>query len=505
MTRIPLTIGIATYQDPGLWFTLEALEMYHPRVNYLVIDNAPEPSREDRGVTQAVGGTYLHRPDLVGTSAPRDALFRLAETEWVLCIDSHVLLEPGAVQALLDFIELYPESNDLIQGPIVWSSGPVVSTHWKPTTPLGLWGTWDTYPCWQQDALFDIPMMGLGLFAMRKKAWPGFHRLFTGFGGEEGYIHEKIRRQGGRCLCLPRLLWRHKFRGMESGEPPPPYPLTKEDHTWNLLIGHRELGIDATELIRHEMGWSSDGTFASLVAEAEKVQPFGQEAKLKRLRLLGVWYSNNTAPVPLLQNSLKCVHQAQKQCRFHDVDIRASSWYRIPNNPFRCRVGRPKNSGHAAMIEQIFSCFSMTEDVSQYDGIVFLEHDVLYPPNYFDRIGDALTSGVDVVCDLNYEGLNETGWLPVKVRMEPLHQMGMRTDFAVSLLQNRQKDCAAGGFVCLEPYARPEWIRLSPTGLMPAIHVNHTQGRFTNYGEVCYEPSGVKNHPFWGNSKLWWS
>ena len=44
---------------------------------------------------------------------------------------------------------------------------------------------------------FDIPMHGLGLFACRRAAWPGFHPKFRGFGGEEGYIHEKFRQCGG--------------------------------------------------------------------------------------------------------------------------------------------------------------------------------------------------------------------------------------------------------------------------------------------------------------------
>ena len=50
---------------------------------------------------------------------------------------------------------------------------------------------------------FDIPMQGMGLFACRRAAWPGFNPGFRGFGGEEGYIHEKFRQAGGRTLCLP--------------------------------------------------------------------------------------------------------------------------------------------------------------------------------------------------------------------------------------------------------------------------------------------------------------
>ena len=50
---------------------------------------------------------------------------------------------------------------------------------------------------------FEITMQGLGLFACRRDAWPGFHPEFRGFGGEEYYIHEKFRRNGAKVLCLP--------------------------------------------------------------------------------------------------------------------------------------------------------------------------------------------------------------------------------------------------------------------------------------------------------------
>ena len=58
---------------------------------------------------------------------------------------------------------------------------------------------------------FPIPGQGLGFFACRKAAWPGFNPNTWGFGGEELYIHEKFRRQGGQALCLPACRWLHRF------------------------------------------------------------------------------------------------------------------------------------------------------------------------------------------------------------------------------------------------------------------------------------------------------
>ena len=62
-----------------------------------------------------------------------------------------------------------------------------------------MYGTWDNSGLADDpDAPpFEIPMQGMGLFACRRAAWPGFNQAFRGFGGEEWYIHEKFRRADG--------------------------------------------------------------------------------------------------------------------------------------------------------------------------------------------------------------------------------------------------------------------------------------------------------------------
>ena len=89
-------------------------------------------------------------------------------------------------------------------------------------------------------------MMGLGLFAMRTAAWVGFNPLFRGFGGEEGYLHEKVRQAGGKCWCLPALQWLHRFSRPEGV----PYRLAVPDRILNYLIGHH-LELDQQVIIDH--------------------------------------------------------------------------------------------------------------------------------------------------------------------------------------------------------------------------------------------------------------
>jgi uncharacterized membrane protein YphA (DoxX/SURF4 family) len=246
-----LTIGMATYDDfDGVYFTLQALRLYHDLDNteLLVVDNYGCPHTRDLVQTWA-RGTYVLANDVVGTAIAKDTVFRNASGTAVLCCDSHVLFEPGVVARLKRFYRDHPTCDDLLQGPLVYDDGELVSTHFDPVWRDQMWGIWATDPRGRDPGgePFEIQMQGLGVFSCRTEAWPGFHPGFRGFGGEEGYIHEKFRRAGRRCLCLPWLRWMHRF-GRPRGTP---YPLTVEDKLRNYVLGHAELGLDLEPVLEH--------------------------------------------------------------------------------------------------------------------------------------------------------------------------------------------------------------------------------------------------------------
>lgn len=251
-----LTIGMAVYEDyDGLYFTLQALRYYHQdadpqRIEYLIIDNCPGGAHSEctkNLVEKHVwNGRYINTDKIKGT-AVRDLLFEEANTELVMCMDSHVLVEPGGIRALLNFYDNNPDSDDLIQGPLVYDNIYNMSTHMEPEWLNGLYGNW---ACDERGAdkfgePFDIPAQGLGLFSCRKRAWPGFNRRFSGFGGEEFYIHEKFRQQGKRTLCLPALRWVHRFERPNGTK----YRLVWEDRVRNYLIGRKELGLPIQDVL----------------------------------------------------------------------------------------------------------------------------------------------------------------------------------------------------------------------------------------------------------------
>ncbi len=248
---VALTIGMATYDDfDGVYFTLQSLRLYQDLedTELLVVDNYG-CDHTQRLMENWVKGRYVRAAELVGTAAPRERVFAEAHGEAVLCCDSHVLFAPGAIARLKTYYRDHPDTRDLLQGPILADDLQTVRTHMDPVWRDEMWGIWATDPRGEdpEGAPFEIPMQGLGVFSCRREAWPGFHPRFRGFGGEEGYIHEKVRQRGGRVLCLPWLRWGHRF-GRPRGVP---YPLSVEDKLWNYLIGHDELGLDLTPVLEH--------------------------------------------------------------------------------------------------------------------------------------------------------------------------------------------------------------------------------------------------------------
>jgi hypothetical protein len=251
-----LTIGMATYDDyDGVYFTVQALRMYHPEVmddvELLVIDNHPEGIASDalKGLDGWIPN-YRYFPYRAwrGT-AVRDLVFREASGEYVLCLDAHVLIVPGAIQKLLCYFDAHPHTTDLLQGPLLYDDLDSISTHFNPEWRSSMFGTWDADERGRDlDAPpFEIPMQGLGLFACRRAAWLGFNPKMRGFGGEEGYIHAKFRQIGARTLCLPFLRWTHRFT-RPSGVP---YPFATEDRLRNYVLALRELGQDEGDFVAH--------------------------------------------------------------------------------------------------------------------------------------------------------------------------------------------------------------------------------------------------------------
>lgn len=270
-----LTIGMATYDDyDGVYFTIQSLRTNQPELagdlEFVVIDNHPDGpcSQALSDLGKSVGCyRYVPRGEWTGT-AMRNAVFEEASSSFVLCLDSHVLIAPGALTKLVAFFEANPDSRDLLQGPLVYDDLTNIATHMDPQWRAGMFGTWASDPrgCDPSAAPFEISMHGLGLFAMRRSAWPGFNPMFRGFGAEEGYIHEKVRQRGGRILCLPFLRWLHRFNRPFRL----PYVNRWEDRMRNYFIGFTELGLDTAYMEAHFADLLGEETAARILADIRR-------------------------------------------------------------------------------------------------------------------------------------------------------------------------------------------------------------------------------------------
>lgn len=261
-----LTIGMSCFDDfDGVWFTIQSIKMYHSEciddINFVVIDGNPDSSHGKSceklisKLTNKHGNNGLYVKNVSWPStASRDYVFQFAKTPYVMCIDSHVMVQPGAIKKLIQYYDDNPFCNNLLQGPLLDDDMQPFANCMEPKWDYNMYGTWlnDTSKN-DADKPYEIDMMGLGLFSCRKQAWPGFHPDFRGFGGEEGYIHRKFKKSGNKTLMLPWLKWVHRF-DRPNGVP---YRNEYIDRVKNYLLGWVELG-DSTNEIKEYYSKSND-------------------------------------------------------------------------------------------------------------------------------------------------------------------------------------------------------------------------------------------------------
>lgn len=316
MSAKKLTVAMSTFDDSeGAYWSVQSIRLYHPEVlsetEFLILDNSPDSPHGK--VLERFSGWVKDSLRIVPVrdargTAMRTRLFDLAETPYVLCMDSHVMLAHGSLRQLIDGMDSGRDEGNLLQGPMFYDNLTMAShmAHVWRGGMLGIWAAAWQCPCGyvfqtaerkERDANwlefqtislphtrlerchwcdapfptgvrwegherhvaeagfspavdgdpFEIPAHGLGLFACRKDVWPGFNPGFRDFGGEECYIHEKFRQMGKTTVCLPFLRWLHRFERVAGV----PYPAPWESRIMNYLIGHAELGWNPQPVLEH--------------------------------------------------------------------------------------------------------------------------------------------------------------------------------------------------------------------------------------------------------------
>ena len=194
-----------------LWFTLQGLAHagFGEASEIIVVDNEPDGDVEevcryyDRPWLR-----YIPAGEVASVNYPRTVGAEQATGDWLLTIDSHVLLQPGTFDDLSKRIAAgsYPEGALVHFG--ISFGGPNVYGGYRLTLEENFWGAWELLLPEGCADPYHVAASGNWALLTRRADWQrlgGFNPGFRGYGGDEIYIQLKYWRQGGQVLLDPAL------------------------------------------------------------------------------------------------------------------------------------------------------------------------------------------------------------------------------------------------------------------------------------------------------------
>ena len=207
---------------------------------------------------------------------------------------------------------------------------------------------------------------------------------------------------------------------------------------------------------------------------------------------LGIFYSNNTNPktFPAIEKSLETIEKAADGV----ADIITCVWNPIPNNPFVELTSWMQSGGHLNQLMQIMQCLYYARQTGEYEWVSFLEHDVMYPEDYFKFKDDGYLNCV--FTNMNYIGLCEKGFQKRKQDDQRFHQMTMRFEEAITHCENILANALVSNSGLIEPQfgmVRRTWKTKNPS-----VHINHGI-HFTSHYSIYDSEKTQETNKYWGN------
>jgi hypothetical protein len=203
---------------------------------------------------------------------------------------------------------------------------------------------------------------------------------------------------------------------------------------------------------------------------------------------LGIFYSNNhnSTIFPTIEKSLKSIQKASEG----KADILTCMWFPFQNNPFSELISWYQQSSHLNQVLQILQLLHTAKEIGGYDYVSFLEHDCLYGEGYFDY--EDFEEGM-ILANMNYIGVNKTGWQPLKQFDKPTSQLTMRFNDAIKHFESILPNALVRNSGLLEPQIpMVDWQAPNPS-----VHVNHGY-HFTSHYSI-YGNGDTDTHPYWGD------
>lgn len=228
---------------------------------------------------------------------------------------------------------------------------------------------------------------------------------------------------------------------------------------------------------------------------------------------LGIYYTNNDNDLlgPLRKKTLK---QLKK---ISNIDIVCSVWNPIKNNPFPEYICNYKEHSTTNICLQILSLLSLFNDKQKYKYVSFLEHDVLYPKNYFNYP----EFDTSFILNTNYLGLNNFGYIEKKDSIDkfkrtfrseyetskfvdcPLFCTTMNFNFAIKhfakILFNSLNRENSPSIEPLDRIQNNDYILYA--GENPVLHFE-TGFNFSHHFNIFYDKKNISmNNEYWGPTK----
>ena len=216
-----------------------------------------------------------------------------------------------------------------------------------------------------------------------------------------------------------------------------------------------------------------------------KENDYFEYPKNHNIQKLGIFYTNNNVP-SVVEYCLKDLVKFE-----HKADIVSCVWKHIQNNPFHELIAYTQHPHHLNIIIQILQLLYFAKEHKYYDYVSFLEHDVLYPDDYFDF--DGIDDNFQGSVNENYIGLCKEGFQQKNQHDLPLHQITMRFDDAIIHFEKLIIKALKERNVILEP------IKLQKRRCKnPSLHINHG-AHFTSHFSIYSTTNIYKKESLWGN------
>lgn len=202
------------------------------------------------------------------------------------------------------------------------------------------------------------------------------------------------------------------------------------------------------------------------------------------MKKLGIFYTNNLIALPILETVITHIQEA---AAFARIDLLACSYQPLSTWTYPQQQSKIHDSGVLSLVVQILQLLYSYRKKG-YDVVSFLEHDVLYPLNYFTY---PEFDNNFLHCS-NYRQLTTEGFQDYYWDCYPLFTLTMQFEFAIQHFLTIQEKMLTENYWILEPAQEDVYLYFNSLKL---LHIKHGQNTTSFFN---YFTGNEQTDPEWG-------